>query len=89
MTNLPLPTFDHCPPDGTVTVTHHGYSIRDYAEVRAGQLTALLALIKSCAPDAAGLDLETVQGIAEDLAVEVSGLVELFTRTDCLEASHV
>jgi len=83
-----LPTFNHCPPDGTVTVTHYNYAIRDYAEIRAGQLTALMSLLQSCTSDTDDLELVTVQGLAEELAREVSGLIETFTRTDCLEVSH-
>ncbi|MFL9907372.1 hypothetical protein [Paraburkholderia sp. RL17-337-BIB-A] len=82
-----LPTFDHNPPEGTVTVTHHNYAIRDYAEIRSGQLTALLSLIHRSKLNEDDMDMVIVHGLAEDLAREVSGLVELFTRTDCLEAS--
>jgi hypothetical protein len=84
-----LPTFNHCPEDGTVTVTHHNYAIRDYAEIRSGQLTALLAVLGACSLEGGDLDVVTAQGLAEELAREVSGLVELFTRSNnCLEACH-
>jgi hypothetical protein len=83
-----LPTFEHNPPEGTVTVTHQNYAIRDYAEIRAGQLTALLAVLGACTLQGDNMDVVIAQGLAEDLAREVSGLVETFTRTDCLEASH-
>ncbi|NML99634.1 hypothetical protein HHL24_17040 [Paraburkholderia sp. RP-4-7] len=85
---IKLPTFEHCPKDGTVSVTHSGYDIRTYAEVRSGQLTALLSVFQSCKLDDEHADMVIVYGLAEELAREVSGLVETFTRTDCLEVSH-
>lgn len=83
-----LPTFDHNPAEGTVTVTHYRSTIRDYAEIRAGQLTALLSVLGACKLEGSDGDVVTVRLLAEELACEVSGLVETFTRTDCLEASH-
>lgn len=83
-----LPTFDHNPAERTVVVTHYGSTIRDYAEVRAGQLTALLSIIGACTLDGDHGDVVTSRLLAEELACEVSGLVEMFTRTDCLEVSH-
>lgn len=81
-------TFGQDREEGTVTVTHHGYQLRDYAEIRSGQLAALLAVLGEHEGREGDLNLVIVMGLAEELAQEVSGLVEAFTRTDCLEVSY-
>lgn len=81
-------TFSHDREGGNVTVTHHGFQIREYAEIRSGQLASLLAVLGDCGINEGDLNLVTVLGLAQEMALEVSILVEVFTRTDCLEVSH-
>lgn len=80
-------TFSHDVEGGTVTVTHHGFQIREYAEIRSGQLASLLAVLGDCSINEGDLNLVTVLGLAQEMANEVSSLVEVFTRTDCLSGS--
>jgi hypothetical protein len=81
-------TFVHDREAGTVTVTHHGFQIRDYAEIKSGQLASLLAILGEYETCEGDLHLVTVMGLAQDLAHEMSSLVEAFTRTDCLGVNH-
>jgi hypothetical protein len=75
-----LPTFRHSSENGTVTVTHQNYTIRDYAEVRSGQLESLLAVLGRVGD--ADDELRTVLGLAQELSMEVSALVEFLARNE-------
>jgi hypothetical protein len=83
----PLPKISFDDEQSTVTVTHQPYPIREYAEVRAGQLCALLSLMAGADRVRDG-SYETAFGLARQLADEVSALTEILTRGALPEVSN-
>ncbi len=82
----PLPKISFSDEHSTVMVTHRPYPIREYAEVRAGQLCALLSLLAT-ANSVRDSSYETALGLARQLADEVSALTEIMTRAELPEVS--